>query len=302
MRESGRPRILVFGARGQVGWELMRTLAPLGDTQAFDRAEHDIADLDSLRSIVRSAAPTIIANAAAYTAVDKAQTERDVAMRVNAEVPGVLADEAKRAGALLVHFSTDYVFDGTGMRPYVEADPAAPLNVYGESKAAGDEAVLASGAEAYLFRVSWVFGTRGANFLRTMQRIAREQPELRVVADQRGSPTWSRMIAETVASAATQWLAARHEDRAPPPRGLYHATAPDHTSWHEFASAIVATMPESESWRRPPVQPIASREYPTPAARPAWSVLDSRKLLETFGIALPRWRIQLAACLDSENT
>lgn len=293
-----RPRILIFGARGQVGWELMRALAPLGTIQAFDRDKHDIGDLDSLRSIVRGVSPTVIANAAAYTAVDKAETQRDVVFRVNTDVPVVLAGEAKRLGALLVHFSTDYVFDGGTRRPYTEKDPARPLNVYGQSKLAGDQGILESGAAAYVFRVSWVYGARRVNFLRTIQRLARESAELRVVSDQHGAPTWCRAIAQAVAPAVARWLTAPQTLLQVPRSGVYHMAAPDYTTWHQFASEIVSAMPQRDGRSRPTVRAIGTSDYPTDAVRPSWSVMDSGLLRQEFALELPAWREQLRMCLE----
>jgi dTDP-4-dehydrorhamnose reductase len=297
--DGSRPRILLLGARGQVGCELARTLAPLGVICALDRRSLDLADMDAVRSAVRSAQPDVIVNAAAYTHVDRAEDEPATASRINAAAPGVLAGEAERTGALFVHFSTDYVFDGTATRPYVEDDATGPVNVYGASKLAGDEAVLATKAHAYVFRVGWVYDRRGRNFLRTIERLAREQSEIAVVADQFGSPTWSRVIAEATAQAVARWLTARTVGTAAPPRGVYHMASPDHATWHELALAIVAGMAPGDGWAPPPVKPITTAEYPTRAPRPAWTVLDSVRLRETFGLALPPWRQQLALCMQT---
>jgi dTDP-4-dehydrorhamnose reductase len=297
--DNQRPvRLLLLGARGQVGWELTRTLAPLGEVHSLDRSTLDLSDLDAIRATVRSTGPDVIVNAAAYTNVDRAESEQPLAYRINGEAPRVLAAEAARSGALLVQYSTDYVFDGANTRPYVEDDAPRPRNAYGCSKLDGDEGVLQSGAYAYIFRVGWVYGRRGHNFLATIKRLARERDELRVVADQHGSPTWSRAIADATALAIGQWIGARRDSARAPARGVYHMAAPDFTTWHEFASTIVASMPLTDGWKRPLVTPIATREYPTAAARPAWTVLDSTRLLKTLGIALPPWRTQFALCLD----
>lgn len=293
------PRLLLLGAGGQLGRELTRTLAPFGEVLALDRAGLDLADLDAVRETARAAGAKVIVNAAAYTHVDRAETETRLAHRVNGEAPGVLANEAARSGSLLVHFSTDYVFDGASTRPYVEDDATWPLNAYGSSKLAGDEAVLGSDADVYVFRVGWVYGQGGHNFLNTIQRLARECAELRVVADQHGAPTWARLIAELTARAAKQWLAGRHGVSAAPARGLYHMASPDWTTWHGFASEIVERLDRSEANPLPVVRAITTAEYLTPAQRPPWSVLDSKKLLDAFGLALPPWREQLARCLDS---
>jgi dTDP-4-dehydrorhamnose reductase len=268
--------------------------------QSLDRAALDLEDLDAIPPTLRAAAPDVIVNAAAYTNVDRAEREIAAANRINGEAPRILAAEAARSGALLVHYSTDYVFDGANTRPYVEEDPTRPVNVYGSSKLTGDRAVLESNAEAYIFRVGWVYGLRGHNFLATIERLAIERTELRVVGDQQGSPTWSRAIAEATALAVGQWLTARRGNGSAPVRGVYHMASPDFTTWHEFASTVVASMSRSEGRRRPPVRRIATSEYPTAAARPGWTVLDSGRLLCTFGLALAPWREQLALCLDRQ--
>jgi dTDP-4-dehydrorhamnose reductase len=287
-------KLLLLGGKGQVGRELSRTLAPLGEVQALDRSGADLADLERLRAVVRSAAPSVIVNAAGYTDVDGAETERDLAFRVNADAPAILAEEAARSSALLVHFSTDYVFDGNIDRPYVEDDPTSPLNVYGASKLAGDEAILSSNADAFVFRISWVYAKRGRNFPRKIQELALERDEVKVVSDQHGSPTWARSIARATTQVIKQWVAARHEGRPEPPLGLYHMTAPDYTTWYGFAQAIVNEI-EFPAGKSPPVlTAISSSEYPTSTRRPRWSVLDSSKLSRTFGLTLPSWREQLA--------
>ena len=291
-------RLLLLGARGQVGWELARALAPLGEVMARDRSTVDLSDLDGARGTIRSAKPDVIVNAAAYTDVERAESETSMAWRINGEAPRVLAEEARRTGALLVHYSTDYVFDGTCSRPYTEEDLTRPINAYGRSKLEGDTAVLESDGDAYIFRVGWVYGRRGHNFLATIERLARERNELRVVADQYGSPTWSRAIAAATAGAISQWLAARETSSRVPGRGVYHMAAPDFTTWYEFASTIVAGMPIAKGRTRPVVTPITTAEYQTVATRPAWTVLDSSRLLATFGIALQPWRTQLSLCLD----
>jgi dTDP-4-dehydrorhamnose reductase len=222
-------------------------------------------------------------------------------MRINGYAPGAMADGAHEAGALLVHFSTDYVFDGTGTTPYREGDEPSPRSVYGESKRVGDAAALATQAEVYIFRVGWVYGQRGRNFLNTIRRLARERDELRVVADQVGAPTWSRAIAEATALAVGQLLLRRRSGMPLAPRGVYHMAAPDHTTWHGFACEIVGRTPPVPGRSRPAITPISTTDYPTPAKRPAWSVLDSSRLGATFGLGLPGWREQLALCLGSEE-
>lgn len=283
-------RILLTGIHGQVGWELQRTLQPLGAVVACDRQTLDLADPDRLRTTLRDISPTLIVNPAAYTAVDKAESEPELAQAINGTAPGILAEEAKRLDALLVHYSTDYVFDGAKTTPYVEDDPTAPLGAYGRSKLAGEEAIRASGCRHLIFRTCWVYGARGHNFLRTMLRLARERDELRVVDDQHGTPTWSRMIAETTALAL-----ARHKDQ----QGIYHLAASGATTWHGFASAIITeASTRGLLGRTIPVRRIASADFPTPTRRPANSRLDCARLARDFGLSLPDWEAALRFCLD----
>jgi len=302
--------ILLLGGMGQVGWELQRTLAALGSLTAPTRAELDVTNLGKVREFIRECGPAIIVNAAGHTAVDAAEEEEASAMRLNAELPALLADEAGRGGIPLIHYSTDYVFDGAPLndadgepRGYRETDPARPVSVYGRSKLAGEIAVADSKASCLVFRTAWVYSTRRQNFLRTIQRLAAERDELRVVDDQIGAPTWARQIAETTAAVLARcWNGATTK---PPVRsladvsGVYHLTAAGRTSWHGFADAIVSRRgkrPEKKSPTR--LVAIATSEYPTPAKRPAWSVLDNFKLNKTFGIVAPDWRSQLDLCLD----
>lgn len=282
---KSRPRILLIGRNGQVGWELHRCLASAGELAAIDYPDIDLTRGDSIRQWVRETRPQVILNAAAYTAVDKAESEPDIALAINGTAPEILAEEAKRLGAWLVHYSTDYVYDGSKTEPYVETDPTAPLGTYGRSKLAGDEAIRAVDGRHVIFRLCWVYGLRGSNFLLTMQRLAREREVLRVVHDQIGAPTWSRLIAESTVWALGQVLA------APEPEayvGLYHLASTGQTSWHGFAEAIVNLMP-SETRKCSRVEAITTAEYPTPARRPAWSVLSCAKLERTFGLRLPPW-------------
>jgi dTDP-4-dehydrorhamnose reductase len=285
-----RPRILLTGAAGQLGFELARALAPHGELHAVDRSAVDVGDPAALSAAVRRTQPQLIVNAAAYTAVDRAETEIEAANAVNAIAPAVLADEAKRAGALLVHYSTDYVFDGASAMPYTEGAATGPLNVYGQSKLAGERAVLASGAAAVVLRTSWVYGLRGSNFLLTMRRLAVTREELRVVADQFGVPNWTRVLADATASIVGQGLSSLAE-RA----GLYHLSCKGCTTWYEFASAIIGPA------ARPRVVPITTAEYPTPARRPRYAVLDASKFENAFGLTLPDWRPGLEACLQGAN-
>ncbi len=290
-----RPRILVTGANGQLGFELVRTLAPHGEVVAADRSLVDLSDLDRLRGTIRDMQPDLIVNPAAYTAVDKAESEPDLAMRINGEAPGVIAEEAKRAGAILIHYSTDYVFDGSKDEPYLETDPTGPLSVYGRTKLAGEQAIAAVGGRQLVFRTSWVYGTRGRNFLLTMRALAEKHDSLRVVADQVGAPTWSETLAELSARIAAQLLAARRDDAVwwAAHAGLYHMTASGSTSWAGFAEAIFST---SRLARRPSVVAIPSEQYPTPAARPRNSRLSNTKLERVFGVNAPDWRDALQAC------
>jgi dTDP-4-dehydrorhamnose reductase len=301
MREARRPKLLLIGSRGQVGWELARTLLPLGDVQALDRMSLDLSDLSAVRDAIRTARPDVVVNAAAYTQVDRAEQERELATRVNGEAPGVMAEAACRAGALLVHFSTDYVFDGAATTPYSEDDETGPRSVYGESKRIGDAAALATTAEVYIFRVGWVYGRRGRNFLNSIRRLAQERDELRVVADQVGAPTWSRAIAEATTLALGQLLMQRRAGLPRAPRGVYHMAPPDHTTWHGFASEILARTSPTLGRTPPTITAISTSEYPTAATRPAWSALDSSRLSAVFGLGLPSWREQLGLCLGSEE-
>jgi dTDP-4-dehydrorhamnose reductase len=266
-------RILLTGATGQVGWELRKTLAPLGEVRPLDRFGLNLADVPTLVASVRALQPGIIVNAAAYTAVDKAESERDEAFAVNATGPRVLAEEAHRIGALLVHYSTDYVFDGEKASPYVEDDPTHPLGVYGESKLAGEEAIRKSGCRHLVLRTSWVYGPRGRNFYLTMLRLAKERPELRVVDDQAGAPTSSIEIAR-----ATAVLIGKGA------QGLYHMTAGGETSWCGFARAIL-----ERAGLKTPVVAIRTEDYPTPARRPRNSRLDCSKLRREHGVSLAPW-------------
>lgn len=289
-----RQRILVIGKTGQVGWELLRSLAPLGDVQGVDYPEIDLSNPDSVREQVQRTKPRVIVNAAAYTAVDKAESEPDLATAINGFAPGVLAEQAKCLDALLIHYSTDYVFDGTKASPYVETDSPNPLGVYGRSKLAGDQAVQQSGCDHLIFRLCWVYGGRGKNFMLTMLRLGRERETLRVVSDQFGCPTWCRMIAEATAQALAQRAGAKDSASL---NGVYHLAASGQTSWHGFAEAIVAAMPASDRLCTK-VEGIPTSEYPLPAKRPAYSVLSCEKLIQTFGLRLPDWRSSLGHVLE----
>jgi dTDP-4-dehydrorhamnose reductase len=283
-------RILLTGVNGQVGWELQRTLAPLGELVAADRSVLDLADTAGIRSRVAAIAPDLIVNPAAYTAVDKAESEPGLAHAINAAAPGELA----ACGIPLVHFSTDYVFDGNKPGAYTESDTPKPLGVYGASKLAGEEAVARAGIPHLILRTSWVYGLRGRNFLLTMQKLARERDTLAVVDDQFGAPTWSRLIAEATALAVARWLD-RPDSAAT--SGVYHLTCGGRTSWHGFTAAILAHLAASDG-KLARLTAIPSSGYPTPAARPANSQLDCGKLAATFGVRLPDWEQALALCLE----
>jgi dTDP-4-dehydrorhamnose reductase len=292
-------RILLTGRTGQVGWELARSLLPLGDVIALGRAQADLADPEALRPVVRDARPEVIVNAAAYTAVDRAEDEEDLATRINGGAPGVLAEEAARCGALLVHFSTDYVFDGRKAGPYSEDDVPNPINAYGRTKLAGERAIQAAGGDFLILRTSWVYATRGHNFLRTILRLAREREELKVVADQMGAPNWARFIAEASAHVLRQAQAER--TAASFDSGLFHLTSNGHTSWYGFATAIVDAavryLPEGTVKARR-IESIATKQYPTPAKRPMDSCLASCGLAQRFGLVMPAWERALELCME----
>jgi dTDP-4-dehydrorhamnose reductase len=299
-------KILLVGRSGQVAHELRRTLACLGEVVALDRHSRpmlDLADLDGLRTVVREIKPDLIVNAAAYTAVDKAESEAELAFRINGEAPAVLAEVAAELGAGLIHYSTDYVFPGDATRPYQEDDATAPLGAYGIGKLAGEEAIRRTGASHLILRTAWVYGTRGHNFLLTMLRLLRERELVRVVDDQRGAPTWSRLIAEVTALLIAK---SNVDGRFQPGKksGTYHLSAGGITSWHGFAVAIRAKVVASgllpEACAR--FEPIPTSAYPTPARRPAYSVLDNAKLRREFGIALPDWETGLDLCLEERSS
>jgi dTDP-4-dehydrorhamnose reductase len=292
-------RILLTGADGQVGWELRRALAPLGTLSALDRRGLDLAQAEAIRARVREIGPQLIVNAGAYTAVDKAETEPELAMAVNAAAPAVLAEEARRGGAALVHYSTDYVFDGEKDGAYTEDDAPRPLGAYGRSKLAGEEAVRASGAPHLILRTSWIYAARGRNFLLTMLRLARERDELRVVCDQFGAPTWAREVADATARVLARCAAdpAGAVSALAQSGGVYHLSAAGRTSWHGFACAILEHAARLPGIRARRVTPIRTSEYPTAAARPRNSVLSSARLAQRFGVALPEWSASLPLCL-----
>ncbi|MGD0629701.1 MAG: dTDP-4-dehydrorhamnose reductase [Terracidiphilus sp.] len=287
------PKILIFGRVGQVGWELRHKLACLGQVSSVDFPEIDFSKPNTIREAVRAAQPTVIVNAAAYTAVDKAEATPEPAWALNATGPAVIAEEAKRLGALMIHYSTDYVYDGSKQGPWVETDKPNPLNVYGETKLAGDEAIAAAGGDYLILRTSWVYGARGSNFLLTMLRLAKERPELRVVDDQTGSPTTSECIAQATADILAQVLAPRGDGMAGR-SGVYHLTNSGATTWFGFAEAFLSKQPAS-----PKLTPIPASEYPVPAKRPVNSVLSCEKLAETFGVQMPSWEHALELVLET---
>ena len=284
-------KILLLGKNGQVGWELQRSLAPLGELIALDRHSvgqcGDLSNLAGLADTVRAIRPDVIVNAAAHTAVDRAESEPELANTLNALAPGVLAEEAAQLGALLVHYSTDYVFDGSGERPWQESDTPAPLSVYGHTKLAGELRIQAAGARHLIFRTSWVYGARGGNFAKTMLRLAQERERLTVINDQFGAPTGADLLADVTAHAIRQVLA------HPQDAGLYHLAAAGATTWHAYAQHVLAqarlekpTLPIKAT----ELAPVPTSDFPTPARRPLNSRLSTQHLQSTFGLTLPPWQ------------
>jgi dTDP-4-dehydrorhamnose reductase len=290
-------RVLVTGRSGQVGAEVARTLQGFAEVIAHDRTTLDLADPGQVVARVREARPDAIVNAAAYTAVDQAETEEEAARRVNALGPGVLAEEARRTGALLIHYSTDYVFDGTKAEPYVETDATNPLGAYGRTKLEGERAIAASGCDHVILRTSWVYGPHGRNFMLTMLRLAAQREELRVVDDQRGAPTSSAQLARLTRALLEREAAGALRDKG----GIYHATAAGETTWRRFAEAIFegAARRAGSAFRVPRVVPITTAEYPTPARRPANSALSNAKLERAFGVRPGSWREGLEEALSA---
>ena len=297
---NGRVKILVTGASGQVGWELSRTLPALGEVVALDRAQMDFTKTDQIKRVLRELRPDVVVNAAAYTAVDEAETESKTAWMINAIAPGVVAEELRRAGALLVHYSTDYVFDGRGEMPYTEEDEPAPLNVYGASKLAGERAIQDVDGTHLIFRTSWVYGARGSNFLRTMLKLFEERSELKIVDDQVGAPTWCRWLAKATTQVLAQCVSGTGASVPPlgDRGGIYHLTAGGQTSWFGFASAILDLRRSMGGTKGPDLIPIPSTAYPRPAQRPANSVLSHTKLRATFGVVPPPWHSLLCECME----
>jgi dTDP-4-dehydrorhamnose reductase len=284
-------KILLFGKGGQVGWELQRSLSSLGELVALDADSQDFcgdfSNLEGIAQTVRAIAPDIIVNAAAHTAVDKAESEPELARTINAIAPGILAQEAKRIGAWLIHYSTDYVFDGSGDKFWQETDPTAPLSVYGKTKREGEEAICATGCRHLIFRTSWVYAARGGNFAKTMLKLAQERDTLKVIHDQIGAPTGADLLADVTAHAVRMAL------QRPEVSGLYHLVASGQTSWHGYASHVIdfarqagvriKVTPEA-------ILPVPTSDFPLPAPRPRNSRMDTRKLQNTFGVHLPLWQ------------
>jgi dTDP-4-dehydrorhamnose reductase len=308
------PRILLTGKNGQLGYELHNLLPRLGEVVALDRQQLDLSQPDEIRRVIGVFRPNLIVNAAAYTAVDQAETEESLAEAINARAPAIIAEEAKRIGAAVVHYSTDYVFDGTKNSPYQETDRTNPLNAYGRTKLAGEQAIRNSGAQNLIFRTAWVYSTRGKNFLLTILRLATERTELRIVNDQFGAPTWSREIASATVQVLQRILDLKEKSSGwAELSGMYHLTAAGETTWFEFAKAILdeaktqADAPSScflaATGGKPLVArkivPITTSDYRAPARRPLYSVLSNSRLADSFGIELTDWRSQLRrACMD----
>ncbi|KAB8315324.1 dTDP-4-dehydrorhamnose reductase [Tolypothrix campylonemoides VB511288] len=300
-------RVLLTGITGQVGWELQRTLMTLGEVVPAGRKvssaglRMDLSQPDTIRYVIREVKPNLIINAAAYTAVDKAEAEPELAMAVNGTAPGVIAEEAKLLGAGVIHYSTDYVFNGNQSTPYTEQDEPDPQNIYGKTKLAGEKAIQAIGVPYLILRTSWVYGLRGKNFLLTMLKLAQERQELRVVDDQVGAPSWSRLIAESTAqilSQGTQDMTVFLNSNS----GIYHLTATGQTSWYGFAKAIFENISNSSHHKLKNLVAIPSKEYITPAKRPAYSSLDTHKISNTFGLCLPSWQVNLELLLGAESS
>jgi dTDP-4-dehydrorhamnose reductase len=290
-------KLLLTGAEGQIGWELTRSLLPLGEVVALGRKDFDLARPERLPNLVRSIAPDVIVNAAAYTAVDKAEQEEELATLINGTAVGVIAETARSAGALLVHFSTDYVFDGRSDAPYTENDATHPINAYGRSKLLGELEVTHSGCLYIILRSSWIYSSRGHNFVRTILSAAREHKQLQVVTDQVGVPTWARNIADVTVLIIRQTLQERQNGQFS--SGIFNLTAGGATSWYGFAETIFKTAQRMGLLSElPPIHPVASQHYQAAAQRPKNSRLAGDRLYQRFGIRLPDWREGLTLCLE----
>jgi len=291
MSELLWPKIMLTGANGQVGWELQRTLVSLGHVYSFNRKALGLSNPEKIKQCVREIKPDLIVNAAAYTAVDKAEEEPELARAVNGIAPAILAEEAKKLNSVIVHYSTDYVFDGNNKVPYTEADIPNPINVYGRTKLDGEKGIIDSGAHYLIFRTCWVYSLRGKNFLLTILRLAKEKEELRIVNDQLGSPTWSRLISEITAQ-----ILAHGRQKIIDKQGLYNVSAGGKTTWFDFANRIVEFIAESgQEYSK--LIPVSTSEYKTTAKRPLYSVLSNEKLKEAFGIKMPDWEHSLKLAL-----
>lgn len=295
-------KILITGKDGQVGWELQRTLAPLGKILAYDRSGLDLQNADAICQVIRRHKPDLIVNAAAYTAVDKAETDQKAAQAINAVAPGIMAEEAKKYGAILIHYSTDYVFDGFSEKPYREEDPVNPLNIYGKTKLEGELAIRALSGKHFILRTSWVYGTRGKNFLLTMLRLGKERDLLKIVDDQWGAPTWSRLIAGATAHMLGQVMNLHSQQKI---WGTYHLTSAGKVSWYGFAEEIFNIYKQLNSHQEtlsvPKLEQVATSEYPLLAKRPMFSVLSNQKLVDTFKFMIPDWKEGLHLCMDSQT-
>ena len=310
-----KPVILLTGKNGQVGGELLQLLPQLGDVIALGRDQMDLLKPSEIRRAIQEARPRLIVNAAAYTAVDRGETDEPTAKAINAEAPGVMAEEAKKIGAALLHYSTDYVFDGTKNAPYDETDTTNPLNVYGRTKCAGEQAIRDSGVSHLIFRTSWVYATRGRNFLLTILRLASEQNELRIVSDQVGAPTCASQLAITTCEILSGIYERQHgESDFSDVEGTYHMTAAGQTTWYKFAKAI---LEEAQEESHPPkwlveatggrqliarsVIPISTKEFHSPTHRPPYSILSNSRLAQKFAVSLPDWRVQLKRCFVTDT-
>jgi len=296
-------RILLIGSRGQIGWELRRALLPIGELLTPERSALDLSDKTRTRSIIREIQPDLIVNAAAYTAVDGAEREPQLAMAINGVAPRVLAEEADRLGSALIHYSTDYVFDGKKGKPYTEKDPPNPLNVYGESKLAGEAAIQEVGGAFLIIRTSWVYGHRRQNFLLSMAKLARERRTIRIVDDQVGCPTWSKVVAEATCE-ILGWMGSRGpslRDSIENEKGIYHYAAAGETSWYGFAEAVLQSDPNRGEHIVEELIPVSSLEYGAEATRPANSVLATERTRNLIGIRPQHWRIQLRSCWDANQ-
>lgn len=291
-------QLLLLGKYGQLGWELNRTLAPLGNVRAYDYPEIDLTKLEHLRTMIREVAPDVIVNATAYTAVDRAESESEIALAVNAHAPGLMAEEAATLGSVLIHYSTDYVFDGSKNEAYVEEDDANPINVYGHSKLAGERAIQEVGGKYLILRTSWVYSLRRDSFVTKVLKWARSQENLSVVTDQISNPTWCRMLAESTAvllSRGRDDVAMWIDER----RGLYHLAGSGYASRFEWAGAILELDPRPEEQKASHIQPALSSDFPMPAKRPLYSALNCDKFKRTFGLQLPHWKEALSLAMEA---